>query len=194
MICTHKNNLENYLKATRDQQHRLNTTMKEVVKNEILKLLDAGISYPIADDKWVSLIQVVRKKSGVTVVKNAKNELVPIKLVTGLQMCLDDWKLNASTRKYQYPLPFTDQILERMDSHEFYYFLDSCSSYHQFEIDSKDQDKNIVLNWERCHFMVSFGIVLGHIVLIIVSYYFTFLFLRNLHVCCKLTLEAPLKS
>ena len=83
LICTHKNNLENYLKATRDQQHRLNTTMKEVVKNEILKLLDVGISYPIADDKWVSLIQVVRKKSGVTVVKNAKNELVPIKLVTG---------------------------------------------------------------------------------------------------------------
>ena len=102
--------------------------------------------------------------------------------------------MNASTRKYQYPLSFTDQILERMDSHEFYYFLDSCSSYHQFEIDSEDQDKNLVLNWERCHFMVSFGIVLGHIVLIIVSYYFTFLFLRNLHVCCKLTLEAPLKS
>ena len=90
LICTHKNNLENYLKATRDQQHRLNTTMKEVVKNEILKLLDAGISYPIADDKWVSLMQVVRKKSGVTVVKNAKNELVPIKLVTRSQMCLDD--------------------------------------------------------------------------------------------------------
>jgi len=51
LICTHKNNLGNDSKATRDQQHRLNTTMKEDVKNEILKLLDATITYPIANDK-----------------------------------------------------------------------------------------------------------------------------------------------
>ena len=68
LICTHKNDIENYSKATGDQQHRLNTTMKEVVKNEILKLLDAGITYPIADDKRVSLMQVVPKKSKVIVV------------------------------------------------------------------------------------------------------------------------------
>ena len=92
-------------------------------------------------------------------------------------MCLDDRKLNASTRKYQYPLPFTDKISERVDGHEFHYFLDGSSSYHQFEIDSEVQDNNLVLNWEKCPFMVSFGIVLGHTVLIIVSYYFTFLFL-----------------
>ena len=122
-------------------------------------------------------MQLVPKKSRVTVVKNASNELVPTKLVTGWQMCLDDRKLNASTRKYQYPLPFTDQILERVDGHEFHYFLDGSSSYHQFEIDSEVQDNNLVLNWEKCPFMVSFGIVLGHTVLIIVSYYFTFLFL-----------------
>ena len=59
LICTHKNNLENDSKATRDQQHRLNITMKEVYKNEILKLLDAGIIHPIANDKWISLMQVV---------------------------------------------------------------------------------------------------------------------------------------
>ena len=123
LICTHKNNLVNDSKATRDQQLRLKITMKEVVKNEILKLLDAGITYPIANDKLVSLMQVVPKKSGVTVVKkNANNELFPIKSI-GYQMCLDDRKLNVSIKKYQYPLPFTDQILERVDGHEFYYFF-----------------------------------------------------------------------
>ena len=82
LICTHKNNLENDSKTTRDQQHRLNITMKEVLKNEILKLLDVGITYPISYDKWISLMQVVLKKFGVTIVKkNANNELVPIKLV-----------------------------------------------------------------------------------------------------------------
>ena len=58
--------------------------MKEVLKNEILKLLDVGITYPISYDKWISLMQVVLKKFGVTIVKkNANNELVPIKLVIG---------------------------------------------------------------------------------------------------------------
>ena len=51
LICTHKNNLVNDSKATRDQQLRHKITMKEVVKNEILKLLDVGITYPIANDK-----------------------------------------------------------------------------------------------------------------------------------------------
>ena len=109
-------------------------------------------------------------------------------------MCLDDRKLNVSIKKYQYPLPFTDQILERVDGHEFYYFFYGSSSYHQFEVDLEDQDKNLILNWEKCPFMVSFGIFLGHIVFLIISYYFTFLLLRNLHVCRKLILEAPLKS
>ena len=120
LICTHKNDIENDSKTTGDQQHKLNTAMKEVVKNEILKFLDVGITYPIADDKRVSLMQVVPEKSEVMVVKNANNELVPTKLVTGWQMCLDNRKLSASTVKYHYPLPFTNQILERVDGNEFY--------------------------------------------------------------------------
>ena len=63
--------------------------MKEVMKNEMLKLLDVGIIYPIADSKWVSPTQVVTQKSGVTVVKNDVGELVPTKLVIGWQMCID---------------------------------------------------------------------------------------------------------
>ncbi|CAN6542476.1 unnamed protein product [Malus baccata var. baccata] len=57
--------------------------MMEVVKNEIIKLLDCGVIYPISDSRWVSPIQVVPKKSGVTVVKNAEEELVPTRIQTG---------------------------------------------------------------------------------------------------------------
>jgi len=59
-------------------QRRLNPNMKEVVKGEVLKLLDPGIIYPISDSKWVSPTQVVPKKSGVTVVENDKGELVAV--------------------------------------------------------------------------------------------------------------------
>jgi hypothetical protein len=57
--------------------------MKEVVRNEVIKLLDNGIIYPIYDSKWVSPTQVVPKKSGVTVVTNEKNELIPTRTITG---------------------------------------------------------------------------------------------------------------
>jgi len=51
--------------------------MKEVVKKEVQKLLEAGMIYPISDSTWVSLVQMVPKKSGVTVIHNEKNELIP---------------------------------------------------------------------------------------------------------------------
>ena len=141
------------------------------------------------------------------------------------------------TRKDHFPLPFMDQILERVAGHEFYCFLDGYSGYNQIAIAPEDQEKttftcpfgtfayrrmpfglcnapatfqrcmlsifsdmverilevflddfsvfgdsfddclsnlkkvlarceekNLVLNWEKCHFMVTHGIVLGHIV------------------------------
>jgi len=57
--------------------------MKEVVKNEVIKLLDNGIIYPISDSKWVSPTQVVPKNSGVTVITNEKNELIPTGTIIG---------------------------------------------------------------------------------------------------------------
>ncbi len=54
--------------------------MIEVVKKEILKLLNTGVAYPISDSKWVSPVQVVLKKSGVTLVENQDNELVPTRI------------------------------------------------------------------------------------------------------------------
>ena len=208
-----------------------------MVKKEVLKLLDVGVIYPIADSKWVSPTQVVPKKSGVTVVANENNELIPTHVTSGWRVCIDYRKLNAGTRKDHFPLPFVDQMLERVTGHEFYCFLDGYSGYNQIEIALEDQEKttftcpfgtfafrkmpfglcnapvtfqrcmmgifsdmieiileifmddfsvfgdsfesclenlrkvlercqekNLVLNWEKCHFMVTQGIVLGHIV------------------------------
>ena len=89
LICTHRIYLEDDCKTSREPQRRLNPTMKDVVKNEVIKLLDAGIIYPISDSKWVSPTQVVPKKSGITVVKNANDEMIPTRLVTGWRMCID---------------------------------------------------------------------------------------------------------
>ena len=211
--------------------------MMEVVKKEILKLLNVGIIYPISDSKWVSPVQVVPKKSGITVVKNEENELVPTRVQTGWRVCIDYRKLNAATRKDHFPLPFIDQMLERLSGHSHYCFLDGYSGYNQIVIAPEDQEKktftcpfgtfayrrmpfglcnapatfqrcmmsifsdyveniievfmddftvygdsfdkcldnltlvlkrcidtNLVLNWEKCHFMVNQGIVLGHVI------------------------------
>ena len=237
LICTHRIHLEEDVKPSRQPQRRLNPIMKEVVKNEVLKLLDVGVIYPIADSKWVSPTQVVPKKSGVAVVANENNELIPTRVTSEWRVCIDYRKLNAGTRKDHFPLPFVDQMLERVAGHEFYCFLDGYSGYNQIEIALEDQEKttftcpfgtfafrkmpfglcnapgtfqrcmmgifsdmieiileifmddfsvfgdsfesclenlrkvlercqekNLVLNWEKCHFMVTQGIVLGHIV------------------------------
>ncbi|KAI3459775.1 hypothetical protein Pfo_016438 [Paulownia fortunei] len=236
-ICTHNIYLEENAKPSTEMQRRLNPIMKEVVRNEVIKLLDNGIIYSISDSKWVSPTQVVPKKSGVTVVKNENDELIPTRTVTGWRMCIDYRKLNLVTRKDHFPLPFMDQILERVAGHEFYCFLDGYSGYNQIAIALEDQEKttftcpfgtfayqrmpfglcnapatfqrcmlstfsdmvecflevfmddfsvfgnsfddclsnlekvlirceekNLVLNWEKCHFMVTTGIVLGHII------------------------------
>ena len=101
--------------------------MKEVVKKEVLKLLDVGVIYPIIDSKWVSPIQVVLKKSRVTMVANEHNELIPTRVTLGWRVCIDYRKLNASTRKDHFPPPFVDQMLERVAGHDFYCFLDGYS-------------------------------------------------------------------
>ena len=79
--------------------------MKEEVRKEVLKLLEARLIYPISDSSWVSPVQVVPKKGGMTVVKNDQNELIPTRTVTGWRMCNDYRKLNEAIRKEHYPLP-----------------------------------------------------------------------------------------
>ncbi|CAN6695193.1 unnamed protein product [Malus baccata var. baccata] len=235
--CMHHIFLEEGAKPTREAQRRLNPPMMEVVKKEIIKLLDCGVIYPISDSRWVSPVQCVPKKSGVTVVANAENELVPQRIQTGWRVCIDYRKLNTTTRKDHFPLPFIDQMLERLAGYAFFCFLDGYSGYNQIVISPEDQEKttftcpfgtfayrrmpfglcnapatfqrcmmsifsdhvekiievfmddfsvfgdsfdsclhnlsvilkrcvetNLVLNWEKCHFMVKQGIVLGHII------------------------------
>jgi hypothetical protein len=115
--------------------------MSEVVKKEVLKLLHAGIIYPVPHSEWVSLVQVVPKKGGMTVVKNEKNDLIPQRTVTGWRMCIDYRKLNKATRKDHFPLPFIDEMLERLANHSFFCFLDGYSRYHQISIHPSDQSK-----------------------------------------------------
>ncbi|KAL5573536.1 hypothetical protein UlMin_023133 [Ulmus minor] len=126
-MCMHRILLEEDAKPTREAQRRLNPPMMEVVKKEIIKLLDVGIIYPISDSKWVSPVQVVPKKSGITVVKNKDDDLVPTRIQTGWRVCIDYRKLNTTTRKDHFPLPFIDQMLERLTGHTHYCFLDGFS-------------------------------------------------------------------
>jgi len=85
--------------------------------------------------------QAVPKKSGVTMITNKKNELIPIRTITGWHMCIDYRKINAMTRKDHCPLPFMDQILERVAGHEFYCFLNGYSGYNHIEIAFEDKEK-----------------------------------------------------
>ena len=140
-ICTHKIYLEDNAKTSREMQRRLNPIMQEVVKKEVLKLLDMGIIYSISDSKWVSPTQVVPKKVGLTVVPNSKGELIPTRTITRWRVCIDYRKLNVVTRKDHFPLPFMDQMLERIAGHKYYCFLDGYSGYNQIEIAPEDQEK-----------------------------------------------------
>lgn len=128
--CMHKIHMEAEYKPVVQPQRRLNPTMKEVVKKEVLKLLDAGMIYPISDSSWVSHVHVVPKKGGMTVVANEKNELIPARTVICWRMCIDYRRLNSATRKDHFPLPFMDQMLERLAGQAFYCFLEGYSGYN----------------------------------------------------------------
>ncbi|GJR05008.1 reverse transcriptase domain-containing protein [Tanacetum coccineum] len=234
-IDTHKILMEDDFKPVVQHQRRVNSKIHEVIKKEVIKLLDAELIYPNSDSLWVSPIHYVPKKGGITIIENKENELIPTRLVTGWRVCIDYRKLNDATRKDHFSLPFMDQMLERLAGNEYYCFLDGFSGYFQIPIDPKDQEKttftcpygtfeywhmpfglynalgtfqrcmmaifhdmieetmevfmdnfsvfgdsfssrlsnldkmlkrcedtNLVLNWEKCHFMGKEGIVLGH--------------------------------
>ncbi|CAM8896974.1 unnamed protein product [Rhodiola kirilowii] len=236
-VCMHRILLDDGAKPSREPQRRLNPIMMEVVQKEIQKLLDADVIYPISDSQWVSPVHVVPKKTGITVEKNAEGEMVTTRVKNGWRMCIDYRKLNTVTRKDHFPLPFIDQMLDRLAGKPYFCFLDGFSGYNQIPIAPEDQDKttftcpfgtfafrrmsfglcnapgtfqrvvtsifsdmigsfievfmddftvhgdtfdacldnlstvlarcvsmNLVLNYEKCHFMVTHGVVLGHIV------------------------------
>ena len=140
-ICMHQILLEDDSRLVRQPQRRLNPTILEVVKKEVMKLLAARIIYPISDSTWVSPVQVVPKKSGITVVRNQDNELVPSRVTNSWRVCIDYRRLNQATRKDHFPLPFIDQVLERLAGKSHYCFLDGFSGYMQIHIAPEDQHK-----------------------------------------------------
>nr|GEW56015.1 reverse transcriptase domain-containing protein [Tanacetum cinerariifolium] len=140
---SHKILLEEDYTPKVQSQRRVNLKIHDVIKKEVEKLLDARLIYPISDSPWVSPIHYVSKKGGMTVITNDENELVLTRLVTGWRVCIEYQKLNEATRKDHFPLPFMDQMLERLAGNEFYCFLDGFSCYFQIPIDLKDHEKTI---------------------------------------------------
>nr|GEX47642.1 reverse transcriptase domain-containing protein [Tanacetum cinerariifolium] len=122
-FCTHKVLMEDDFKPTVQHQRRFNLKIHKVIKKEVLKLFDARLIYPISDSPWVSPVQCVPKKGGFTVVENEENELIPTRLVTGWRVCIDYRKLNDANHKDHFPLPFMDQMLERLAGNGYYCFL-----------------------------------------------------------------------
>jgi hypothetical protein len=115
--------------------------MREVVKKEVIKLLDVRIIYPVPHSEWMSLVHCVLKKGGLTMVKNEKNELIPQRTMTGWRMCIDYRKLNKAAEKDHFLLPFIDEMLERLANHAYFCFLDGYLGFMQIPIHQDDQHK-----------------------------------------------------
>jgi hypothetical protein len=108
--------------------------MREVVKKEVLKPLKAGVVYLVSDSEWISPVQVVSKMGGMMIISNGKNELIPQWTVTDWRMCIDYWKLNKATWKDHFPLPFIDEMLERLANHSFCYLEWREKAYHNAKL------------------------------------------------------------
>ncbi|GJX73507.1 reverse transcriptase domain-containing protein [Tanacetum coccineum] len=190
-FCTHKILMEDDFKPAVQHQRRVNPKIHEVIKKEVIKLLDAGLIYPIFDSPWVSAVYYVPKKGDQMLERLAGNEYY----------CF----LDRFSRYFQIPIdpqdqentPFTcpygtfayrrmpfglcnapgmfqrcmmaifhDMIKETMEVFvdDFSIFEDSFSSClsHLDKMLKRCEDTNLVLNWEKCHFMVKKGIILGH--------------------------------
>ncbi|CAA7031632.1 unnamed protein product [Microthlaspi erraticum] len=140
-LCIHRIHLEDETTSSIEPQRRLNPNLKEIVKKKILQMLDVGIIYPISDSTWISSVHCVPKKGGIAVIKNDKEELIPTRTIVGHRICIYYRKLNSVSRKDHFPLPFIDQMLERLANHPFYCFLDGYSGFFQIPIHPNDQEK-----------------------------------------------------
>ena len=89
-LCTHRIYINEGCLPLFQPQRRINPSLREIVKTELQKLLDAGFIYPISDSKWVSPLVIVPKKGG------------------KWRICVDYRELNKATKKDHFPLPFID--------------------------------------------------------------------------------------
>ena len=140
-LCTHRIFLQDESRPVRKAQRRLNPKVWEAVKEEILKWLNAKIIYPISDRQWVSPVHVVLKKAGVMVTTNETGEEIQTRLPKKWRVYINYRKLNSATKKDHFPLPFIDQILDRLAGSSYFCFLDGYSGYNQIAIHPDDQEK-----------------------------------------------------
>eukprot|EP00253_Pinus_taeda_P018420 PITA_18420 len=139
----------------------MNLALKDIVKEELQKLLDAGFIYPISDSKWVSPLVLVPKK-------NRK-----------WRICVDYRELNEATKKDHFLMSFIDQALDGLERKKFFSFLDGFSGYNQTKIRplslvlgealtnlgkvlAKFIEMNLSLSPEKCEFLMTEGTVLCH--------------------------------
>ncbi|GJW05438.1 reverse transcriptase domain-containing protein [Tanacetum coccineum] len=159
--------MEDNFKPVVQPQRRLNPKVQDVVKAEIVKLLDAGLIYAISDSPWVSHIHVVPKKGGIIIVTNEDNELVPTRTVTRWRENAFDYVMSSwLTFQQCMTAIFHDMCKDFMEvfMDDFSVFgnsIDSCLN-NLSKMLARCEETNLVLNWEKCHFMVKEGIVLGH--------------------------------
>lgn len=137
-LCMHKIHMEEGYKASAQHQRRLNLLMKDVLRKEVIKWLDAGIMYPKSDSIWVSPTHCVPKKGGIKFLTNQKNEFTPSKNNDGWRICMDYRKLNDATRKENYAVHFIDQTLEKLSCQEYNCFMDGYLGYNQIVITQED--------------------------------------------------------
>ena len=122
-LCTHHIYIKSDFQPMCQPQRRMNPNIREIVKEEIRKLLEAGFIYPTSESEWVSPLVIVPKKNG------------------KWRVCVDNRELNKATQKYHFPLPFIDQVLDTLFEKKFFSFLDGFSRYNQIQISPEYQDK-----------------------------------------------------
>nr|GEX67561.1 DNA-directed DNA polymerase [Tanacetum cinerariifolium] len=180
-FCSHKILLDKDYAPKVQSQRRVTPKTHDVVKKEVEKLLDAGLIYPISDNPWVSPAHCVPKKGGMTVITNDENELVPTRLVTGWR---EKTTFTCPYGTFAYKrMPFglcnapgTFQrcmmaIFHDMIEQTMEVFMDDFSIFgNSFstcltnleKMIKRCEDTKLAFNWEKNHFMVKEGIVLGH--------------------------------
>nr|GEY22362.1 reverse transcriptase domain-containing protein [Tanacetum cinerariifolium] len=166
---THKILMEEDYKQAVQHQRRVNPKIHDVIKKEVEKILDAGLIYPIYDSPWVRPMHCVPKKGGFTVVENEDNELIPNRLVTGWRGISTTVFLTVFLVISKFPSiqrirrkPHSPAYMER-------FLIAACLlGYAMLQARFREkmlkryEDTNLCLNWEKSHFMVKEGIVLGH--------------------------------
>nr|GEY61429.1 hypothetical protein [Tanacetum cinerariifolium] len=157
-FCPHKILMEDDFEPAIQHQRRVNPKIHDVIKQEVLKLLDARLIYPVSDSPWVSPAHCVPKKGGFTVVENEENELIPTQRLSRNQYY---FFLDGFFGYFQIPIDLKDQEKTTFTAYTERLLTAACLlgyAMHRAHF----RDTNLCLNWEKSHFMVKEGIVPGH--------------------------------